>query len=51
MDRDRYYSNVKLHMPSKVIPLENYILHIEYKDGKTVNFDMKNLIKCKNNRN
>jgi len=34
----------KLHMPSKVIPLENYILHIEYKDGKIVDFDMKNLI-------
>ena len=44
MDRDIYYSNVKLNMPSKVIPLENYILHIEYKDGKIVDFDMKNLI-------
>jgi Protein of unknown function (DUF2442). len=44
MDKDIYDSNVKLNIPVKVIPLENYHLYIEYEDGKTIDFDMNNYL-------
>ena len=44
MNNDIYDSNVKLNIPVKVIPQENYHLYIEYEDGKTINFDMNNFL-------
>lgn len=39
-----YNSNKKINKPKKVTPLENYILNIEYDDGKVIDFDMKTLL-------
>ena len=44
MNKDVYDSNVKLNIPVKVTPLENYHLYIEYEDGKTSNFDMNSFL-------
>ncbi|ETJ33311.1 hypothetical protein Q604_UNBC12231G0002 [human gut metagenome] len=44
MERDIYDSKVKINMPIKVIPLEDYHLYIEYEDGKSINFDMSRLL-------
>lgn len=39
-----FYSNNIIHKPVKVVPLENYILHIEYEDGKIIEFSMKDML-------
>ena len=44
MNKGIYDSKVKINMPVKVLPLENYHLYIEYDDGKIINFDMNKLL-------
>jgi hypothetical protein len=44
MNDEVFYSSNKIHKPIKVMPLNNYILHIEYEDGKIIDFDVKNLL-------
>lgn len=44
MDNDLFYANNKIHKPINVIPLEDYVLHIEYEDGKVIDFSMKNML-------
>lgn len=45
MSQEIFYSKSKIHKPTRVIPLEDYILYIEYEDGKVVHFDVKELFK------
>ena len=44
MNKDICDSKVKLNIPTKVIPLEDYHLYIEYEDGNSINFDMNNFL-------
>ena len=44
MSKEIYYSDNKINKPKKVIPLENYIIHIEYNDGKIIDYDMKPML-------
>jgi len=44
MDNKIYCSENKIHKPVKVIPLENYMIRIEYEDGTLINFDIKNML-------
>lgn len=44
MNGEIFYSNNKIHKPVRVIPLENYIISIEYENGKIIEFDMRKLL-------
>lgn len=39
-----YYSENKIYKPVKVTALTDYILEIEYNDGKIIKFDFKDLL-------
>lgn len=43
MGEEIFYSKNKIHKPKNVLPLNDYILQIEYDDGKVVHFDVKEL--------
>lgn len=44
MSYEVFDSKKEIHKPRKVIPLDDYILNIEYEDDKIINFDMKTLL-------